>query len=65
DRPHRTPMERGRHRRRHSVTGWSKVILATALMTIALACFNLSLWRRLRAARMRETPGVSSTDDHR
>jgi len=47
------------------VTGWSKVILATALMTIALACFNLSLWRRLRAARMRETPGVSSTDDHR
>ena len=35
------------------MTGWTKVILATALMAVALGCFNLSLWRRLRAARLR------------
>lgn len=35
------------------MSGWTKVILATALLVVALGCFNLSLWRRLRAARER------------
>ncbi|WP_298674514.1 hypothetical protein [uncultured Sphingomonas sp.] len=35
------------------MSGWTKVILATVLMAVALGCFNLSLWRRMRAARER------------
>lgn len=35
------------------MTGWTKVILATVLMAVALGGFNLSLWRRLREARRR------------
>ncbi|MBN8846550.1 MULTISPECIES: hypothetical protein [unclassified Sphingomonas] len=41
------------------MSGWTKVILATALMVVALGCFNLSLWRRLRAAREQ----AAATDD--
>jgi len=33
------------------VSGWTKVFLATGLMVVALACFNLALWRRLKEAR--------------
>lgn len=33
------------------MSGWTKVILATGLMIVALACFNLALWRRLKEAR--------------
>ncbi|OWK28488.1 hypothetical protein SPMU_27490 [Sphingomonas mucosissima] len=33
------------------MSGWAKVILATALMVVALACFNLALWRRMKEAR--------------
>ncbi|MFT3978687.1 MAG: hypothetical protein QM688_16510 [Sphingomonas bacterium] len=35
------------------MSGWTKVILATVLMVVALGGFNLSLWRRLREARAR------------
>ena len=35
------------------MSGWTKVILATVLMAVALGGFNLSLWRRLREARLR------------
>ncbi|WP_156455536.1 hypothetical protein [Sphingomonas sp. CCH5-D11] len=33
------------------MSGWTKVFLATGLMVVALACFNLALWRRLKEAR--------------
>ncbi|QNE33176.1 hypothetical protein F1C10_15455 [Sphingomonas sp. NBWT7] len=33
------------------MSGWTKVFLATAIMVVALAGFNLALWRRLREAR--------------
>lgn len=33
------------------MSGWTKVLLATGLMVVALACFNLALWRRLKEAR--------------
>ncbi|QKS00055.1 hypothetical protein F9288_10725 [Sphingomonas sp. CL5.1] len=42
------------------MSGWTRVILATVLMIVALGCFNLSLWRRLRAARER---AAAETDD--
>ncbi|WP_085811156.1 hypothetical protein [Sphingomonas sp. TZW2008] len=35
------------------MSGWTKVFLATAIMVVALAGFNLALWRRLREARRR------------
>ena len=35
------------------MTGWTKVILATVLMAVALGGFNLALWRRWREARRR------------
>ena len=34
------------------MTGWTKVILATAVMTLAIIGLNVALWRRLRAARL-------------
>jgi hypothetical protein len=33
------------------VSGWTKVFLATALMVVAIVCFNLALWRRMKDAR--------------
>ncbi|OWK33668.1 hypothetical protein SPDO_05510 [Sphingomonas dokdonensis] len=33
------------------MSGWTKVFLATGLMVVALACFNLALWRRMKEAR--------------
>jgi len=42
------------------VSGWTKVILATVLMAVALGCFNLSLWRRLRAARQQAAAEADS-----
>ncbi len=33
------------------MSGWTKVILATGLMVVALACLNLALWRRMKEAR--------------
>jgi len=33
------------------VSGWTKVLLATGLMVVALACLNLALWRRMKEAR--------------
>ncbi len=35
------------------MSGWTKVFVATGLMVVALACFNLALWRRLKEARAR------------
>ena len=32
------------------MTGWEKVALVTALMVVALAAFNLAVWRRMRVA---------------
>ena len=42
------------------MSGWTKVILATVLMAVALGCFNLSLWRRLRAARQQAVAEADS-----
>jgi anti-sigma-K factor RskA len=33
------------------VSGWTKVILATAIVFVAMVGFNIALWRRLREAR--------------
>ena len=33
------------------MSGWTKVILATAILVVAMAGFNLALWRRLQEAR--------------
>lgn len=33
------------------MSGWTKVFLATGLMVVALVCFNLALWRRMKEAR--------------
>lgn len=33
------------------MTGWEKVVVATAIMVVALIGFNLALWRRLKEAR--------------
>ena len=33
------------------MSGWTKVILATAILVVAMAGFNLALWRRLKEAR--------------
>ncbi len=36
------------------MSGWTKVILATAVMILALGALNLSIWRRLRALRQQQ-----------
>ncbi len=33
------------------MSGWTKVIVATAIMVAALVAFNLALWRRMNEAR--------------
>ncbi|WBH17000.1 hypothetical protein [Sphingomonas radiodurans] len=33
------------------MSGWTKVILATAIVLVALIGFNVALWRRLREVR--------------
>jgi hypothetical protein len=33
------------------VSGWTKVILATLLMVVAISAFNVALWRRMRDVR--------------
>ena len=33
------------------MSGWTKVILATGIMFLAIVGFNVALWRRLREAR--------------
>ncbi|MDF2496278.1 hypothetical protein [Sphingomonas sp.] len=33
------------------MSGWTKVFLATAILVVAMAGFNLALWRRLKEAR--------------
>lgn len=33
------------------MSGWTKVILATGILLVAIVGFNIALWRRLREAR--------------
>lgn len=33
------------------MSGWTKVILATLLMVVAISAFNVALWRRMRDVR--------------
>lgn len=33
------------------MSGWTKVIVATGILLVAMIGFNLALWRRLREAR--------------
>ena len=48
------------------MSGWTKVFLATGLMVVALACLNLSLWRRMKEARrLGELRARDEADDSR
>jgi hypothetical protein len=45
------------------VSGWTKVFLATGLMVVALVCFNLALWRRMKEARRLGALRVDEPED--
>lgn len=46
------------------MSGWEKVALVTALMVVALAAFNLAVWRRVRAAVRAARERADGHPDH-
>lgn len=45
------------------MSGWTKVIVATAILVVAMMGFNLALWRRLKEARRVAALAEASKED--